>query len=206
MALAAATRRSLPEWSNTQLNMIGACSLFLALVNSIPRANWQFVTDGQRLRILLRRDAESERYCTILLLVTASHGGLRPREWDTNLMERLSGPADGSPDGRAAQALRYNWLIDSRRLDEAEAALQEVLSQELPNETAGIWYLEAAWFEAKYRGDLEEARRWLGTASSAKSAQRRLPMRSRQSKGRHLGLGARLARGRVGSARNLPPM
>lgn len=168
LALAVATRRSLPEWSNTQLNMIGGCSLFLALVNSIPRANGQFVTDGQRLRILLRRGAESERYCMILLLVTASHGGLRPRDWDTNLMERLSAPADGSPDGRAAQALRYNWLIDSRRIDEAEATLQEVLSQELPHETAGIWHLEAAWFAAKYRGDLEEARRWLGTASSAK--------------------------------------
>ncbi len=169
LALATATRRSLPEWSNTQLNMIGACSLFLGLLNSIPRANWQFVTDGQRLRILLRRGAESERYCTILLLVTASHGGLRPREWDINLMARLSGPTDGSPDGRAAQALLYNWLIDSRRIDEAEAALRQVLSQKLPVETAGIWYLEAAWFEAKCRGDLEAASRWLEAGLSAKS-------------------------------------
>jgi hypothetical protein len=152
---------------STQLSMIAACSLFFGFVNSIPRANRQFVTDGQRLRILLRDGPESERYCTILLIAAASHGGLRPREWDANLVERLSVPLDGSPDSRVAQAIRYNWLVDSRRIGEAEIALQQVLSPDMPDEAAAIWYLEAAWFEAKYKGDLASARRWLETTMRA---------------------------------------
>ena len=143
LAFAVLTQRTLPAWLHTQLSMVGACSLFLGIVNSIPRANRQFTTDGQRLRMLFRDSVESERYCTILLISAASHGGLRPREWDTNLTERLRGPADGSPDGRAAQAIRYNWLVDSRRIAEAEAVLQQVLLQDLPEEAAasGIWKL-----------------------------------------------------------------
>jgi len=163
LAFAVLAQRTLPAWLHTQLIMIGACSLFLGFVNAIPRANPQVATDGHRLRMLLRASTESECYCAILLIAAASYGGLRPREWDTSLMERLPGPTDGSPDNRVAQAIRYNWLVDSRRIAEAEVVLQHVLSQDLPEETAAIWSLEAAWFEAKYNGDLASARRWLET-------------------------------------------
>ncbi len=129
---------NLPIWLKTQLNMIGVLSIFTAGLTAFPLTSSFGVSDGQRLRMLFRQGVESERYCTMLLIVAASRGGIRPRDWDGELVERLSNPSDGSPDDRAAQALRYNWLIDSRRITEAEEALQQTLARETRSPEYGI--------------------------------------------------------------------
>ena len=153
--------RHLSDWFAAQLNLIAFVSLSSAILNLLPGISRFAVTDGQRLRMLSKGGAASERYCLLLLLGSASFSGVRPRDWNADLVKLLPGPLDGSPDSWMAQLLRYNWLIDRGQVAEAGAVLQSILNDNLPPQLKETLQLQASWFQARFRANLPEARRWM---------------------------------------------
>ena len=165
--LAAHASHGWPRWLAHELNLIAIFSILIAATDLLPARYRNVTGDGMRLRMLLRGGAEAERYCAVSLLGASSAGGVLPREWDPSLVRLAAGPADGSPDAHAGRAQAYNWAMDVGEIEEAELALAEALAQEWPDEERAIWYLEAACFQARIRGDLPAARRWLQQAPAS---------------------------------------
>ena len=153
-----------------QLNLIAFFSLLAAILNLLPSSSRLVVTDGQRLRMLAKADSVADRYCCLLLLMSASRSGVRPRDLNGSLIDRLPGPLDGSPDSWLAQLFRYNWLIDNARLDEADDTLMWLLREPLPPPLKQNLQLQASWFEARFRGSLAAARHWMDASPIRKTS------------------------------------
>jgi hypothetical protein len=99
-------------------------------------------------------------------LYASSISGLRPREWNPELVKRaLSG---GEPTW-LSQWFAYSWYADTGGIREAADALEWILEQPLPRVDHAIWKYEAAWFEVFSRGDLEAARERLKVAERCPS-------------------------------------
>jgi hypothetical protein len=151
-------------WIIQELNLVAFWSFLTAVIGFLPIPNRYSVNDGMRLLKLLRGGVEADRYFTLVVLSTSLLSASRPREWRRDLVDRLPGPLDGSPDAILAQAIRYNFLLDSGDLEEAGQALEWLAGQRLTGEARAIWLLEAPWFQAKFRGDLPAARQWMEIA------------------------------------------
>jgi hypothetical protein len=152
------------EWVIQQLNVVAFWSLLMAVVGFLPIPSRYSVNDGTRLLKLLRRGVEADRYCALVVLSTSLLSASRPREWRRDLVDRLPGPLDDSPDAILAQVIRYNFLLDSGSLEEAGKALEWLVAQKLAGEARTIWWLEEAWFQSKFRGDLRAASQWMAAA------------------------------------------
>ncbi len=153
-----------PPWMISQLNLLALWSLFFAAVSLLPsrkRGGQIGMSDGQRLRILLRGGEDAVRFCSLALLGAASMGGVRPRDWNPKLIERLGSLGDESHDGISAQSYRYTWLLDTGQTEQASEALSWIMARTLPEEVRPIFWLEAGWFQAKFRNDPVAARRWM---------------------------------------------
>jgi hypothetical protein len=81
-------------------------------------------------------------------------------------MAQLPGPVDGSADSRVALMFRFNWLLDRGVIEEASEVLAKIVQLELPDTYRAAWWLEAAWFEARFRNDAIAARRWMEAVPS----------------------------------------
>src|SRR5579862_514748 len=122
------------------------------------KPNPGLVNDGTHLRWLLGSTKEGERLAAIYGLAAESFEGLRPRDWDADLVRRVSGNLDATSAARTGQAIRYNWLHDTRQLDEAAKVLEWLEAQESSKGAAMIWQLERVWFDARHRRNLADAR------------------------------------------------
>ena len=130
-----------------------ACWSLLGVLQLLP-----IRSDGMRLRMLLRGGPEVDRFRRLVFVEASSVKGLAPREWDPELLSKIEGPADGSPDALSAQGCRYNWLLDTGQVEEAGKVLHLILSLDLHDVARAGWWLEAAWFEARFRSDSSNAR------------------------------------------------
>jgi hypothetical protein len=151
-------------WILQELFLTAFWSLLMAVIGFLPIPSQYSVTDGTRLVMLFRRGQEANRFCVLALLTKSLLSASRPREWRRDLVDRLPGPLDGSPDAILAQTIRYNFLLDSGRIDEADKVLEWLVSQSSTGEARAIWLLEAPWFQAKFRGDLPAAHQWMDVA------------------------------------------
>jgi hypothetical protein len=138
-----------PRWAG-----IAFWSLFLGVIMSRRLTSG----DSKFLRVLLADGKEAERLTAAMALLAASFEGLRPRNWDPDLIRRASEPLDDSSDALGAQHLRYNWLQDTGQLEEARSVLVWLLSHSLPKAAETSLRMETIWLEARYFGNLDGAR------------------------------------------------
>jgi hypothetical protein len=161
---AANTRSDWPSWATAELNLFACWSLLIAVSTILPLRSRYAVNDGMRMGMLLRGGAETDRFRSILILAGRSYSGIRPRDLNPDLMRLASVPDDGSPDALAGRGMRYNWLLDAGRIEEADQVLASIATGNLPKLARTVWWCEVAWFEARFRGDLALARRWFDAA------------------------------------------
>lgn len=152
---------SWPGAASAQLECLAFWNLLFGLVGLLPIRSPYAVTDGARIRMLCQNGAEAERFLNLTSLLGASTSGVRPKEWPRELVEMLDIPQDRSRDALASQMMRYNWLIDSGRAEEASEVLNWLFSSDLPEDLKPIWQLERAWFEARFVRNLSAAKEWL---------------------------------------------
>ncbi len=155
---------SSPQWptwlvdGSKLLAFLGGLTFLLGL---IPVSSKSAVSDAARIRMLSKATPQADRFCTLLVLLGASRAGMRPRDLNPELIATLPGPDDGSGDWIASSLTRYNFLVDTDRIEEARVALNSVLESKLPQPLRDMLALQAAWFEAKFRHDLSAARKWM---------------------------------------------
>jgi Peptidase M50B-like len=160
-----------PKWVLDQILILTLWSILFAAGGLLPIRSDTTISDGARLRLLLRGGPECDRMSAQQMIVAAALGGARPREWRSELIEVAAGPEDGSLEARFGRVLRYNWLVDQGRIDEAEQQIVWLLLEPWPEAARRAWRLQAAWFTAFLRNDAITARKWLdagreGAASS----------------------------------------
>ncbi len=129
--------------------------------------NQTTMSDGARLLMLIRGGAVWQRISALQAIASASLAGVRPREWNADLIELACGPDDGSADGREGRALRYSWLLDNGRVAEAEEQLVWLLEQRWPGGAAPVLLWEAVSFAAMFGEDARTSRRWFDAVSAA---------------------------------------
>lgn len=158
---------------------VAAASFFVGVVTLIPNRTGGFVSDGARIRMLLRGGPEAERWCAIAALSGMSMAGVRPRDWDGEMIGKSLSPADGSFDDAGASSLAHCHALDRGEVDEAEALLERALAAEnVPEVLRSQILLEAAFLRAHLRDDPDGARALLAEAKPRKVMEKSLPLRA----------------------------
>jgi hypothetical protein len=154
-------RASWPHWAVDEINLIAFWSATSLVAGLIPYRGKLVMNDAARLQMLRRGGAEVQRFCSLLLLTSASRSGVRPRELNAELVAKLAGPEDGTVDWLVSALIRYNVLIDNGRIEEAFNAFHQVLNTDLDPSVRDVLNLQAACLEALFHRDLEAARAWM---------------------------------------------
>jgi hypothetical protein len=140
----------------------GVLGVGLGALNLLPASEEGLLSDGARLRMLRRGGAEAERWSAAWTIYARAVAGVRPAEWDRELVERATAIPDGSFDDGGAALLAFEWALDRGDLDEAERFLlrAQAAAEAIPL-LRSLHAAEAAFFRARYRGDPAGGRRWL---------------------------------------------
>lgn len=144
------------------MNPFSVVSGALGILSLIPMRSF-YRSDGAQIWDLLRSPAQAERHCALLAIAGAAKAGLRPRDWDRELIAKALSFTDGTASDVSANVIAYEAAMDRREFDLAnghmEAALK--LRHKCPiNLKSGI-ALDAAFFYSMVRSDSTLAREWL---------------------------------------------
>jgi hypothetical protein len=159
-------------WGLSALSALAWGSLAIFVVTLIPAKTGGFLTDGARLLRLLRGGRVALRDDAVLVLIAASMGGSRPREWPAALVETaLDAPdeSDDSPFPVMAHQLVAAHFADRGERSASREHLRLALEGlgRLPPMSRPPLMLAAAWSEAMDRGERSDAvaaRRWFDAA------------------------------------------
>jgi hypothetical protein len=149
-----------PEFLMGSLSSTGLFSLLTGSLALLPQRTRLGISDGLWMLTALIGGPESERNLSQWLLWGSSVSGLRPREWNPDLVER----ALGGPPTPLSRWLEYNWHADNGHVREAAKAIEWWLNQKIPQVDLALWWYEAAWFEAFSSGDHAAAKERLNIA------------------------------------------
>lgn len=125
-----------------------------------------FKSDGRRAWDLLKGDARSDQEAAMLLLTTVGMGGVRPADYDPDLVRKTLALNDGSIFDLYARLTVYYHHADRGEWGEAQARLDEVITGEdqLVPYVRDLVRCEYAWLLATQSGRADLAREWLESA------------------------------------------
>jgi len=139
----------------------GGLSLLLGLVNLLPlRLVASALTDGRAIWVLWRargRDAAEGRLMRLVRRAAGlSLAGVRPRDWDPDLVAALADAPDvAGPAGGAASLMLYAVAVDRGDLAGADVHLWASEARYgTPNSTLNV---ERAFLDATLRGHVDDA-------------------------------------------------
>lgn len=165
---AAPLKTAAPGWADF-LTLTALLSAVIALFTLIPSQSGGLRSDGAQLLLLLRRGAAAEELVNLIHLQQLSLGGIRPREFDRELLQRsLELPPTQPTMGAVTQLIAYYHYLDRGDLDQAGRHLEQALAH-FPEIGSGVnqsFALEAAYFSAAVRGNLQTALAWLDQGKS----------------------------------------
>jgi hypothetical protein len=151
----------LSNWIRVELALISYLAATSFLLGLIPYRSRLLASDAARLKMLWRDKPEGNRFCALMLLAKASCSGVRPRDFNPELIASLDLPEDGSSDWATAQLFLGNYLMDTGKIEEACSVYLRVLDGDLHVQVRNALQLHAVWVEAKYHRDLSAARDWM---------------------------------------------
>jgi hypothetical protein len=139
-------------------------ALFFTCVELVPWCRRGSCSDGSLLLTLLRGGPLAERMCALVPLALSAEAGLRPRDWDPELIAMATAVADGSPADVAGWLYAYYHdqdLSDGGAIGPFFARGTAVLA-DLPGATRDQVAAELAFIAAYYHRDGFAARAILG--------------------------------------------
>ena len=144
---------------------IAGQSMVQGLFNLIPIKEKGLLSDGARILMLLRGGKIADRWCALWATYAGSAAGRRPRDWDPALMQQATSVPDGSVDDAGSSMLAYAWALDRGDLEAAGEFLVRAREAVVKVPILGPpTAAEAAFFAARYRGDVAAARALLTDA------------------------------------------
>jgi hypothetical protein len=157
-----------PRAAGLLLMLFGAFSLLIGLSSLYPRETAGYRSDGARLRALRGGSATVDQEFAALALSSLSLTGVRPREWDAELVSRACVDGEDPVLTLAGEHLRWAWHLDRGEVADARAAMRRLLDgiDRLPLEIGSTVLLDAAWFTAWHDGDPASARLHFARATS----------------------------------------
>ncbi|HAL28435.1 MAG TPA: hypothetical protein DCP25_17105 [Chloroflexi bacterium] len=139
------------------LLLVGMFTALQGFMWLLPWRPYGVPSDGLRLWSLLTGSTGGRRWLALKEATAQSIGGVRPRDWPADLMRDLVVASDGSTDDIAAALTLYWHLLDSHRLTEARACLEQARAAasqrymaELNSQTV---LLELAYMESRVGDD-----------------------------------------------------
>lgn len=150
------------EVTHLLLVLLAFCNLGLGAASLIPMRSGGFMSDGGQLWSLWRQPALVEVRQAVLMIQAASISGMRPRDWDSALLERGSGAVVQPQMYAVLELLGYLHCLDRGDVDGARVRLIAALEQldHLPLAVRPAFCAEAAYFAVRHLGDLETAHAW----------------------------------------------
>lgn len=141
--------------------VIAFLSAAIFLITSIPLHAGGFSSDGARI-IRLLRGGDTARFEVLLLkMISSSMAGNRPAQLSKDELQEAHKLATklNAPMGVYISYFQYQSALDVGALDEAEVHLNEYIGQanEIPEGLRGTVWIEAAFFYAFVKKDLQKA-------------------------------------------------
>jgi hypothetical protein len=144
------------------LHVFSSCSILMGLAELIPDSGKGSFSDGARILMLVKKDRAGQRWIYILERQHALAGGESPRSWDETALIRATALEDDTRDAVLARWLGYLWASERQDITAATKYLEETLAAPA-SASAPLrdrLFLEAAMFQAWFRGDSRRARLW----------------------------------------------
>ncbi|MGI4740919.1 MAG: M50 family metallopeptidase [Janthinobacterium lividum] len=156
--------------------LFGIGSLLTGVLNLLPfTTRFGNVSDGERLRRLYRGGPAAEQHEAQLRLSAASYQGVRPRQWDAALLDKLLEAPAQSMQACLAHLFAYAHYLDAAALPTARQhltcalkagqAVSPLLRQHLYCEAA---YLELVHGENSEADSAQNVAQWLAAAEKIK--------------------------------------
>jgi hypothetical protein len=148
----------------TWFNLAALLNLLLVGIgNLLPWEYRHWASDGAKLQELLRDGRRWESTWLIEALRASLLDGIRPRDWNPALVERLLALRTGSSGDVTANLYGHYYSLDVGRLDQAGQLLDLAVTQRegTPAAQQPAVLVESAFFEARYRHNAVAARRRL---------------------------------------------
>src|SRR6185312_7369068 len=157
------------DWSQAgvliqfRVHVVSALSMLVSLASLLPdtsrRGNF---SDGARLVMLFKNDANASRLFSILQMQRALKHGIHPRDWGDDVIASATYTNDESHDAVMADWLAYLWASERQDITSATRYLEDALAAPA---ACSPWlrdrlYLEAAAFQAWFRDNPAKARSW----------------------------------------------
>jgi hypothetical protein len=155
-------RMDIAALSRIFLTFLFFANTFFAFTSLVPfRSKNDFKSDGFQLWSFIRGDPRVPRAIATLALFSNLRTGIKPRDWEPQLIETANALEDQSNEFATARFLRYAFLLDRGDteaagidLDNAMTYIEKVSEVNRP----GFW-LEHANYLALHRNQPEAARR-----------------------------------------------
>lgn len=154
----------IPAWV-VESAAITAVSSFIFFLTSTKPGQYQngMVADGGRILMLLQNREPATRWCALIALNSADTQGVRPRDWDEDIVQEALVAQDGSQESLVALLMAYRWALDNHHITQAATFLEAGLPSR-PALFRGVrvqFALEKAYLTAVFQQKPEEARQWL---------------------------------------------
>lgn len=137
------------------LSSYALISIAIGIITLIPARAIGFLTDGGRLLRLMRGGAAVERDNAVLCLSAASYAGVRPRDWDRDVLAVVTRDADDLREKLTAWRYAFIHSLDAGDVGDARRHIAELLPHValLPRPIHATVLISAAYFVARYDGD-----------------------------------------------------
>lgn len=146
-----------------RVHVVSALSMLVSLASLLPDTSRRgSFSDGARLVMLFKNDANALRLFAILEMQGALRNGIHPREWNDAVIANATYGNDESRDSVTAHWLAYLWATERQDITSATRYLEDALAAPA---ACSAWlrdrlYLEAAAFQAWFRDNPAKARCW----------------------------------------------
>jgi hypothetical protein len=104
-------------------------NVLMALINLAPFKTGGYSTDGFQLRQVLRRDPAIHELLAFVLLQAHALAGVRPRDWDADLLRQVAGAQHDSCACLFGPLIRHAAALDQGRTTEAHDAMVQYAEQ-----------------------------------------------------------------------------
>lgn len=165
-----------PSWmlfTTKLLKITGVITFMIAVVTIYPGTSASLKTDGRQFIELMRSNPHARRQNLVRLLVGQSLAGIRPSEWDSDVITELDQAYADLDDKEETLPERVIWsslrsavAVDQNDTEAAHKLIQFNLTHATlyPIFARGTLYLEAALFEARIRHDADAAEALIAAA------------------------------------------
>jgi hypothetical protein len=145
----------------------------VGLLSLIPMSAGMNKSDAARLWMLWTKPEESRAWMATVAVQAESTAGVRPREWDSTLVEQMLQTVPDGAEGIFRHIMAYYRRLDEKNDEAACGHLESALAASAKSGKAvrQLLFLEAAEVNALIRHDGPKAHTWLERALKLRKAE-----------------------------------